>query len=213
MHKVLISLAAIIFVIFAGYCGYVLWANSAQTVPYKVAEKWGNKIELRTYPPLVLAEVRMNKPFKESGNEAFKLLFNYISGENTGTTEIAMTAPVVQTKQSLEIKMTSPVLQSQPSNGTWVMSFILPITYTIDSAPKPKNSMVKLRQTKPHETAAIKFSGSWSKKHFDKMTKKLATRLDERGIAYNPTPIVARYNPPFTPPFLRRNEVMFQLTN
>ena len=102
MQKILISLAAITLVIFAGYCGYVLWANSAQKVPYAVAQKWDNKMELRTYPPLVMAEVRMDKDFKTSGNEAFRLLFDYISGNNTGTSEIAMTAPVVQNQENLK---------------------------------------------------------------------------------------------------------------
>ena len=213
MQKILISLAAITLVIFAGYCGYVLWANSAQKVPYAVAQKWDNKMELRTYPPLVMAEVRMDKDFKTSGNEAFRLLFDYISGENTGTSEIAMTAPVVQTQENLKIEMTSPVLQSKPTNGAWVVAFILPSEYTLETAPQPANPIVELRQTEPHETAAIRFSGSWSKKHFDKKAAQLAETLETKGIKFKPTPIIARYNPPFTPPFLRRNEVMYELMN
>ena len=211
MHKILLSAAALTFVLFASYGGYVLWANSAETVPYVVTQKWGEKMERRTYPALVVAEVQMNKTFKESGNEAFRLLFDYISGANTGTTEIAMTAPVVQSERSTEIAMTSPVLQSQPNNGTWAVAFILPSTYTLDTAPQPTNPRVSLRQTEPHETAVIRFSGNWDEQHFEKMAAKLAARLDAQGVTYKPTPIIARYNPPFTPPFLRRNEVMFEL--
>ena len=182
---------------------------------YKVIEKADN-IEIRQYDPSVIAEVTVDGNFKEASNRAFRILFKYISGENTAQKKISMTAPVRQESSQpsdtgKKIAMTAPVTQKKTADNGWSVAFYLPQDFTIDTAPQPNDPRVQIKPIAGKKMAAIQFSGSWGKDGFDEKEIALRTYLETQQIAYEDKPIIARYNAPFTPWFLKRNEVIFPL--
>ena len=132
---------------------------------YQVIEKEG-KFEVRQYKPQIVAETIVESDFDKAGNTAFRKLFNYISGDNRKKESIAMTAPVNQKSGSEKIAMTAPVNQ-QKSEGNYVVSFLMPSKYTMEILPEPLDSSVRLRQIPAHKIAAIRYSGSWSRKKYE----------------------------------------------
>lgn len=183
---------------------------SVEEAKYKVIEK-ENNFELRYYEPQIVAETVVNGTLENAGNKAFNILFSYISGKNKSKNKIAMTAPVSQEASPEKIEMTAPVGQQQANDG-WLVSFTMPASYTIESLPEPDDARVKLRQIPAREMAAIKYSGGWSKKLYQNNLEKLNSWIAEK--KYKPLPekpIWARYNPPFTLWFLRRNEILVQV--
>jgi effector-binding domain-containing protein len=163
--------------------------------------------EVRKYEPHVLAETLVNGDFDKAGNKAFNKLFDYISGNNMSRQKIAMTAPVAQEAESEKIDMTSPVGQQQV-NGSWAVSFMMPATYSLETLPHPKDPEVKLRQVPARHIAAVRYSGFWSEKAYTRNKQELGAWIDKNGFRVIGEPIWARYNPPFMPWFLRRNEVL-----
>ena len=142
-----------------------------------------------------------------SSNNAFRKLFGYISGANSSQVKVAMTVPV---SQSEKIDMTTPVTE-QKANGSSYMSFYLPEKYTLETAPIPTDSAVELLIDSGGIFAVHRFSGSSSDSAFLKKSKLLRSALQDGGIAFVDQPIRATYNGPFTPGFMRRNEIMFRL--
>jgi|AntDeeMetagen192_2_1112575.scaffolds.fasta_scaffold00427_7 effector-binding domain-containing protein len=173
---------------------------------YERLKKDGS-FELRDYPSVVVAQTTVDASMEEAGGEAFQRLFGYISGENGGEADISMTSPVTQTPSSQEIAMTAPVGQRKTDTG-WVVSFVMPESYTLDSLPKPTNPEVKLRQIPERRVAVIKYSGTWSAARYRAQLEKLETWVSKNSLKVTGEAIWARYNPPFTPWFLRRNEIM-----
>ena len=163
--------------------------------------------EVRDYSPQVVAEIQISKPFEDAGNEGFSKLFRYISGSNQTNDKIAMTTPVAQEQQSEKIAMTSPVGQ-RPSDNGWAVSFMLPAEYNIDTAPTPTDPAVSLRAIPERRMATIRYSGRWTEKNYLKYLEQLEDWIDSQGMTVLGDPIWARYNPPFTPPFWRRNEIL-----
>jgi hypothetical protein len=163
--------------------------------------------EVRKYDPHVLAETLVDGDFAKAGNKAFNKLFDYISGNNLSRQKIAMTAPVAQEAESEKIDMTSPVGQQQV-NGSWAVSFMMPATYSLETLPQPKDPEVTLRQVPPRHIAAVRYSGFWSEKAYTRNQQELGAWIDKNGFRVIGEPIWARYNPPFMPWFLRRNEVL-----
>lgn len=187
-----------------------------ETPRYTVVESHPEeKIEIREYPSMVVAEVTVTGDRSEAGNKAFRILGGYIFGNNRPKQEIAMTAPVTQEPvepQSVEIAMTAPVTQ-QPTGEDqqeWVVAFMMPAEYTLDELPEATDESIRFRETEPTRAAAITFSGGWSQDRFEKKRAKLQTFLDEQGIAYGDYQF-AFYNSPFTLPPLRRNEIIYEL--
>ena len=117
--------------------------------------------ELRKYAPHIIAETEVKASLEDAGDEAFRLLFKYISGENKSQSKIAMTAPVSQEASSEKIAMTAPVGQQRSKDG-WKVSFMMPMTYTMETLPKPNNPKVKLRQIPMQLMASVEYSGFWS---------------------------------------------------
>ena len=169
-------------------------------------------IELREYAELVLVETRVDADFDDAGDIAFRRLFAYISGANAANDEIAMTAPVIASAGSdgEEIAMTAPVL-SQPYKDGWRYAFVLPASYTIDSAPLPTNSSVSLGRRPKRKVAVIRHSGLWREATMRAHTEVLVDWIETEGLSATSPPIFAGYNPPWTLPFLRRNEVMIEV--
>jgi hypothetical protein len=162
-------------------------------VGYKILKQVDN-VQIREYPNIILATV-----MDLGENEAFGILFRYISGNNKVNKKVKMTAPVIN---SQKIEMTAPVISS--SN---CMAFVLPSNYSMETAPEPLNSNVSLKQMKERKVAVIRFRGRALKDDVAKKTKELQSKLKQNNIRPEGTPFLMRYNPPFFPGFLRRNEV------
>lgn len=173
---------------------------------YRVSAKQ-DEFEIREYEPSVVAEVVVNGDFEDASNAAFRTLFKYISGKNTSSSKIAMTAPVGQKPQSEKIDMTAPVGQRQSGQG-WAVSFMMPASYTMDTIPAPADPSVVLREIPAHRVAAIRYSGRWSEKGYRKHLLKLQEWIESSGLEASGEPLWARYNAPFTPWFMRRNEIL-----
>ena len=178
---------------------------------YSVIEKDG-AFELRNYEPKIIAEVLVSGNMKQASNKGFKLIAGYIFGGNTsqqGNIEkINMTAPVTVTaNRSEKISMTAPVTM-KASDNQWLVHFVMPSKYTMATLPKPNNDAVMLRQVPSRKYAVVRFSGLAGARKVDNITTQLETWVSKKGI----TPIgkaeLSRYNPPWTLPFLRRNEIM-----
>ena len=172
--------------------------------------KQQDKLEIRDYEPSIVAEVIVNDDFEDASNKAFRTLFNYISGDNTGRNKIAMTSPVSQKAEPEKIAMTSPVGQRKAGRG-WAVSFMMPASYTMDTIPVPDNPSVVLREVPAHRAAAIRYSGTWSEKSYKKHLAKLQEWMESENLEAVGEPVWARYNAPFTPWFMRRNEILIPI--
>lgn len=181
---------------------------------YTVERKFP-KFEVRRYEACVLADVTVSTDFQSAGNIAFRSLIGYISGSNQPNTKIAMTSPVIQESKtensSTKIAMTSPVIQ-ESSNDLQIVSFVMPAGMTLEDMPLPSNSKVSLRQMPEQLVAVSKFTGRWTESAYDRQLAQLKQQLSVYGIAEIGPPRFARFDPPWTPWFMRRNEIQIPIT-
>jgi hypothetical protein len=180
--------------------------------PYELVRRYPH-FELRRYPDHVVAEVAVTAGFDRAGNTAFRHLFNYISGSNVERRKLAMTAPVLQEGgPSEKLAMTAPVLQAGPLTAggpsRFVVAFVLPVGVTADTAPVPTDPMVAIRAVPGSLAAAVRFTGSGSEAAFGRRSSALQEALKLAGLVPVGAPRFARFDPPFKPWFLRRNEVV-----
>lgn len=175
---------------------------------YEVLSKEG-VIETRLYAPKLVAMVKVDGDRDAALSQGFRLLADFIFGNNSVQTKIAMTAPVEQNTQQ-KIAMTAPVEQNKV-NGQWTVTFVMPSKYTIESIPKPNNSAVQLIEIGAEKYITIRFSGRNTERNVKKHERELIKYNLENSIKTVGEPKYAFYNAPFTLPFLRRNEVMFKL--
>ena len=171
-----------------------------------------DQLQVREYAPQIVAEVVVEGDFEDAGNMAFRKLFKYISGENTSNEKIAMTAPVSQQQRGEKIAMTAPVSQQAQDDG-WAVSFMMPADYSLDTIPAPSEPSIKIRAIPAHRMAAIRFSGRWTKKNYEKHLAELKTWAKTRELVVSGEPVWARYNSPFALWFMRRNEILLQVEN
>lgn len=181
-------------------------AMAVEEASYVVLKSDG-KFEVREYAPHVLAETLVAGDLESAGSKAFQKLFGYISGDNVSRTKVAMTAPVSQVPASEKIQMTAPVGQ-QRVQEQWAVSFMMPKSYTLSSLPQPKDPSVVLRQVPTQKMAVVRYSGTWSEKNYSHHKSELESWVRKNGLTTSGSEIWARYNAPFTPWFLRRNEVL-----
>jgi hypothetical protein len=181
-------------------------AMAVEEPEYEVVATHG-ELELRRYAPMILAETRVESDFEGAGNEAFRRLFRYISGDNRAQAKIEMTAPVVQEASSQKIEMTAPVVQEADQTG-WRVAFVLPAEFSWETAPAPTDPRVELRLVPERLVAALRFSGTWGEERFAEHEATLRALMAEHGFEPVGEVVSARYNPPFTPWFMRRNEVL-----
>lgn len=183
-----------------------------ETLAYTVIERFDD-IEIRQYDGYVVAETEVDGDRRAATNEGFRRLAGYIFGSNHGDRKIAMTAPVLQA-EGRKIAMTAPVLQQAAGSGAatetgpWLIQFTMPAAYTLDSLPEPIDARVHLRAEPPRRVAAYRYSGGWSTGRYEQKLAQLTDALVRRGLVAVGTPVWARYNPPITPWFLRRNEIL-----
>lgn len=174
---------------------------------FRVVERDG-AFELREYAPHLVAETTVQADFDEAGSIAFRRLFRYISGANTTEQKIAMTAPVTQSRSAGEkIAMTAPVTQVAGNDG-YTIAFVVPSKYTAETVPQPTDPTVRIRAVPGQLIAAWRYSGRWTPENYQEHEADLRRAMAERGLKATGAPTLARYNPPFMPAFLRRNEVL-----
>ncbi|WP_225741641.1 heme-binding protein [Halospina sp. K52047b] len=178
---------------------------------YRVVQGKGD-FQVRDYDSTIVAETIVDTPFEEAGGKAFERLFGYISGDNRARADISMTAPVTQSANPVEIDMTAPVEQRKTGTG-WAVSFVMPASYTLESLPEPTNPEVTLRVVPARRVAVIEYSGTWTGERYRRHLEKLREWIAEENLEIEGEPVWARYNPPFTPWFLRRNEIMIPVHN
>jgi hypothetical protein len=181
-------------------------AVAIEEATYSVVKR-DDMFEIRDYAPHILAETVVEGDLEEAGNKAFRRLFRYISGDNLSRDKLAMTAPVSQEPKGEKIEMTAPVGQ-QRVQERWAVSFMMPASYTLETLPKPEDPQVTLRQVPSRRMAAVRYSGFWSEKNYLRYKTELDTWIHEKGLTIAGDPVWARYNSPFTPWFLRRNEIL-----
>ena len=180
-------------------------AHAIEEPAYTVVRQYP-AFEIRQYAPYCVAEVNVPGPASEAGNQGFKILAAYIFGENKGDRKIDMTAPVTQTPVPKQIAMTAPVTQTASETG-FIVQFKMPMEFTIDTLPEPLHSRVKLRELTGGRFAVIRYSGSWSESHYTNHLTQLQQALEAEGIPTRGEPIYSRYNAPYVPWFMRRNEI------
>lgn len=192
--------------IVGGLLGALPRAMAIEEAPYTVVERDGD-FELRRYEPFLVAETFVEGNFSDVGNEGFRRLAKYIGGDNRSKQAIAMTAPVSQEAASETVAMTAPVGQ-QRVDGRWRITFVMPAKYDMETVPVPLDSRIALRQEPARLVAAVRYSGSWRRSRYEQKKAWLESELPMRSLMANGEAVFARYNPPFMPWFLRRNEVL-----
>lgn len=190
----------------------VFGIRSEESPKYEVLQTEGNK-EIRSYSSYIVAKTIVKGEFKEVQSEAFRILASYIFGNNERKQKLSMTAPVVQEKsiENEKISMTAPVVQSSTDEG-WTMTFMMPSKYKLADLPTPKDSRVSLEEVPAKIFAVIRYSGLGSLKANTEKADELKTWLaanSKYDILGKPS--FAGFDPPWTIPFLRRNEMMYEL--
>jgi hypothetical protein len=184
-------------------------AMAIEEPSYEVVQRLDGA-EVRQYAPYVVAQVLVGGAPEEAGNKAFPILASYIFGKNKGARKFDMTAPVTQAAAPVKLEMTAPVTQA-PAPGGYVVQFVLPEGITLATAPEPIDPRVQLREVPGRRVAVIRYSGFWSQANYEEHLGKLQAALRAAQLPWTGEPTLSRYNPPFTPWFLRRNEIWLTL--
>ncbi len=186
-------------------------AMAIEEPKFSQVEKSGD-FEVRAYAPYLVAETLVGGEFGAAGNEGFRRLASYIFGGNRGKQKIAMTAPVGQqpAPKGEKIAMTAPVGQERQGDE-WRVTFALPAKITLENAPLPNDARVTLRRVAARKMASLGFSGTWSTERFAEKKTELLRLCTSKGLKPRGEVQYARYDPPWTPWFLRRNEVLVEV--
>lgn len=184
----------------------VFGIRTVEILDYQVLEKEGS-FDIRQYEEYWAARTEIEGDYRESTSKGFQLLFNYISGKNKQQEKIVMTSPVIQQEQGEKIAMTGPVLQQQKGES-WIMEFVLPAKYNTEQPPEPLDLEVKLVKTLGHRAAAITYSGNLREETYNTKAKELMDMVRSKRLQPIGKPFSAGYDPPWTIPFLKRNEVL-----
>jgi hypothetical protein len=183
-------------------------SNKVEQAKYDVVESQGD-IQVRDYAPMIMAEAEVSGERKEAINKGFRIIADYIFGNNAPKQNVAMTAPVIQ-QPAEKIAMTAPVTQESAS-GSWKVRFVMPANYTMDTLPKPNNDAVKLEKVPGKRFAVIRFSGMAGEDSLKEHTDALNAFIKDKKLEPLSQATYAFFNPPWTLPFLRRNEVMVEI--
>lgn len=193
------------------FLGAVTWsamASNVETPQYVVRSESGN-LEIREYGPTIVAEATVEGARDKAIQRGFRIIADYIFGNNLSAAKVAMTAPVMQ-QSSEKIAMTAPVTQ-QAQGRSWMVRFVMPSKYTIETLPKPVNPQVALIEVPAARFAVIRFSGFAGQGSLDEHEAQLRAFMMERDLTATREPQYAFYNAPWTLPFMRRNEIMIEI--
>lgn len=188
-------------------------AMAIEEPEYQVVGQYDD-VELREYAPYIVAEVDVQGEFGEAGGDAFRILAGYIFGDNAASEKMAMTTPVESrpSAKGEKMSMTAPVTAvAVGDDGRTTYAFVMERKYSLQTLPVPNDDRIRIR-TVPERTMAVRrYSGRWTEDKYLQNEKSLLSALDARGIQTVGRPVLARYNSPFSLPFMRRNEVMIEI--
>ena len=195
----------------SGLLAFLISGNSLaiEEPNYEIALSQG-EFELRRYAPHIIAATYVVGDFGNVGSEGFRRLAGYIFGGNRSRQQISMTAPVTLDPQSEKLAMTAPVSQ-QSSGDKWRIAFVMPASYTMETLPIPKDSRVNLQEVPERLVATLRYSGPSNDASYQKKEEILLDWILDRGWTIESPPAFARYDPPYVPWFLRRNEVLIEV--
>lgn len=177
---------------------------------YTVSVKEGD-FEVRRYEPYIAAEVVVGGDQGEAVQLGFRKLAGYIFGGNAGKAKISMTAPVAQRPEGEKIAMTSPVAQTPQGRGRWMVQFMMPSAYTLQTLPRPSDPDIRFRAEPAREMAVLRFSGVARDQSYREKAEALRRWVAGRGMTVRGDAVLAQYDPPWTLWFLRRNEVLLEV--
>jgi hypothetical protein len=188
-------------------------AVATEEPKFSLLEK-DQSFELRLYEPKIIAEVEVDGDMSAASRKGFRLIADFIFGNNTAQSgkseKISMTAPVAIKPASEKIAMTAPVGVQQSEKG-WKVSFVMPSQYTLETLPKPNNPQISIKQLPAKKFALIRFSGLVDEEKMQAKSAELNQWITMKKLNPVGIPELARYNPPWTLPFLRRNELMVEV--
>jgi len=181
-------------------CSTVFGVINVEEASHTVVLK-ENEFEIREYHDLLLAETLVDSDYKEASSQGFRRIAGYIFGNNKDPKN---------PEESIDIAMTAPVLQKKDKNG-WKMSFVMPKKHSLETLPSPNNNKVNVTTNKAMKVAVIRYSGELNEDRIEEHRKKLEKWIKKNNYKTISSPVSAGYNPPWTLPFLRRNEVMIEI--
>ena len=170
-------------------------------------------LEIREYEPRIIAHVKTIGDFDDASSKGFKMLADFIFGNNTinnTSKKISMTAPVSTSLSSKKISMTAPVI-AENNNNEWSIAFVMPKEFTIKTLPVPNNQNIRITALPKEKFAVIVFSGLVRESSYDKKVNLLNEFIKKKKLTPLSTIQIARYNPPWTLPFFRRNELLIKI--
>lgn len=209
--KIPLIILAVIVAILAIWSLVGYFTSHAEQAKYSVLTK-ADGYEIRDYPAHIAAQTTVEgvSVNGDAFNKGFSIIAGYIFGGNVKKQNIAMTAPVAAQGSSEKIAMTVPVT-GKPQGTSQVISFVMPSGYTLETLPTPNDPRIRLVEVPEQKIAALRFSGYRTDARFEKMRAQLFADLARDNITVIGTPIFAGYNPPWTPPWMNRNEIMVQV--
>lgn len=202
----ILIICLIFIIILMAFLGNIM--SNVEQPKYEVLRSKGN-IELREYEPMIIAEVEVSGERKEAIRQGFKILADFIFGNNVSKKRMEMTAPITN-QLSKKMAMTAPVMQEEDMDK-WKVRFVMPAKYSLETLPKPNCNAVTLIPVPAKRFAVIRFSGLADDASIKQHTQELEAYIFAVNIKMIGKPVFAFYNPPWTVPFLRRNEVMIEI--
>ncbi len=218
MKKIMYIFIIVVILLVAWTVASYFFDRSVASPQYSVLEK-KNGYEIRRYEPYVTAQVEITGTYDEALNQGFRILADYIFGNNTKQIGIDMTAPVIESEKlemtapvvvSEKIDMTAPVTESGDEQKH-IISFVMPFKYTLETLPKPNNPEIKIVPQQARKVAVLRFSWFRSSKRVSKKKQELISFLERDGIVIKNIPEYAGYNAPFNAPWLNRNEIIVEI--
>jgi len=209
--KTRVSLAAL-FLLGAALPARGSNAMASEQPRHEVVRKLAG-FEIRQYAAYLVAETEVTGTRESAGNQGFRTLAGYIFGKNRGEKKLAMTAPVTQA-EGQKIAMTAPVTQARregEGDSRWVIQFMMPSGYTLETLPEPLDPAVRLREVPARRVAALRYSGTWAERRYLEKLAVLREAMRREGLTPVGEPVWARYDPPFMPWFLRTNEILIEV--
>ncbi|WP_026604007.1 SOUL family heme-binding protein [Methylomonas sp. 11b] len=183
----------------------VMGIRSSAEPQYQLLSEQGD-VQIRQYPPLLIAETVIDADYAQAGNIGFNRLAGYIFGGNQQKQQMAMTAPVFRENAGEQIAMTAPVLQQAVGNK-WTMAFVMPAGYSLETLPTPIDPQVTIKVLPAKKVAVLRYSGSLNLEKIHEKSQLLLAWIEQQQLTPLTAPRSAAYDPPWTLPALRRNEI------